>query len=74
MTPNNSFYINYEECKWSFTFLYIFSFPWFYINYEECKFGITSFEALTSKSFILTMRNVNKSYQQELRDISQVLY
>ena len=39
----------------------------FYINYEECKFLYLAGVKEQSKSFILTMRNVN-AYQEFVND------
>ena len=33
----------------------------FYINYEECKYLLKEFKKINNASFILTMRNVNRS-------------
>ena len=41
----------------------------FYINYEECKFQMIGFGQAKKESFILTMRNVNKSKEYELQMI-----
>ena len=34
----------------------------FYINYEECKFSKMGVDTMAKQCFILTMRNVNKTF------------